>query len=452
VSLGGGVLIARAIAFLGTAFLTRKLGPYGFGIIGLALAICSYFAMAVQASVAPVGSREVARHPERAISMAKGVIVVRLAMASIGIALVALVVLVIEKPLDVKKVILLTSLIMLSQALITAWVYKGLGRNRMVGMSLILNQIFYVGALFCFVRNSTDVIWVPVAVVLGELAAALFLGIPLFHKSEPKADIRDGIRILKSSKFVVSSRLLTHLIRTTDVVLLGLLVGEDSVGLYTAGYRLCLLVLGIGLALHTAYLPILARAAQRGTAESDRIVRGAFEASTAVALPLVVGGVICSEKLLTVLFGADFEPGAIAFSLLLVGIGFHFIHGLANHVLLVFDKTRADMRLRAIASAINVALNLWWIPRWGIVGAASATLVSQVVITVLSTWVCQRIGVGLFSSRSWKAFLSVAIMAAWLLTIASPWPLGLQITTSALVYALGLLVLGGTPADLRPGK
>ncbi len=450
ISLGGGLLVARAIAFLGTAFLTRKLGPYGFGVIGLALAISGYFSSTVQASVGPVGSREVARHPERAVSMAGGVIVVRLALALVALALVAVIALVIEKPIEVKHVVFLTSLTMLAQALITAWVYKGLGRNRMVGLSLILTQIVYVITLFAVVREPSDVIWVPIAMVLGELAAAVLLGIPLFRNADSKADIHEGLRILRSSKYLVSSRMLTQVTRTADIVLLGLMVGESSVGLYTAGYRLCLLVLGVGQSLHTAYLPKLARAAQKGAQTADRIGRRAFESAVVVVLPLVAGGLLYSQSLLGLLFGSEFEAGATAFKLLLIGIGLQYVHGLAHNVLLVFDRTRADMRLRAIATIINVTLNLLWIPRWGIVGAAAATLVSHIVITLLSLWVCRRLGVRLVSSSWWKAAVSTAIMLAWLLTAAVQWPLALQILTGGLVYAASLSVLRGIPVDLRP--
>jgi len=450
-SMGGGLLIARAIAFLGTAILTRRLGPYGFGIVGLAIAICSYFALTVQNSVGPVGSRDVARSARVSVGMVKGVIAVRLCLAFVGISLITGIVLVLDKPSDVKTVIWLTSLTMVSQAPITDWVYKGLGRLRMVGIGLILNQCVYVGMLFFLIRTPASVVWVPAALIGGQLAAAIFLGLPLFRDSRESIDLAAGLRVLEQSKYVAASKLLTNLMRVADVLLLGLIVGESSVGLYSAAYRLCLLVLGIGVSLQTAYLPLMARASQVGLEESNRIVARAFEAAVAIALPLVAGGLMYSRGLLSMLFGADFAPGATAFSLVLIGVAFQFVHGLTANVLLVFDKTRADMRLRGLASIVNVGLNLWWIPHFGIAGAGAATLASHVVIATLSIWVCNRIGVRLISPGWWKSTLATAIMVALLFTIAHGWPLGLRIVAGGLVYILTLLALGGVPVDLRPG-
>ncbi|HKC86281.1 MAG TPA: oligosaccharide flippase family protein, partial [Blastocatellia bacterium] len=42
-SLASGELLSRAIAFLATAYLARKLDPAGFGIIGFAAAFYTYF-------------------------------------------------------------------------------------------------------------------------------------------------------------------------------------------------------------------------------------------------------------------------------------------------------------------------------------------------------------------------------------------------------------------------
>ncbi len=42
-SLSGGDVLSRIIAFAGTAYLTRQLGLAGFGAIGFPLALGSYF-------------------------------------------------------------------------------------------------------------------------------------------------------------------------------------------------------------------------------------------------------------------------------------------------------------------------------------------------------------------------------------------------------------------------
>jgi O-antigen/teichoic acid export membrane protein len=48
------------------------------------------------------------------------------------------------------------------------------------------------------------------------------------------------------------------------------------------------------------------------------------------------------------------------------------------------DKTALALRVTLVGFALTVGLNLWWIPIWGIEGAAWATLASYAGMTVVS--------------------------------------------------------------------
>ena len=63
-ALGSGIVVSKAVAFIGTAYLARRLGVYGFGVIGFATAVCSYFAIALRGGFGPMGTRQVARQPK----------------------------------------------------------------------------------------------------------------------------------------------------------------------------------------------------------------------------------------------------------------------------------------------------------------------------------------------------------------------------------------------------
>src|SRR5438067_6469760 len=83
-SLSGGNVLSRLIAFAGTAYLARKLGPAGFGIIGFALALRSYFALSTTGGSNAVATREVARRPHDAAAIVASVILVRLVLACLA--------------------------------------------------------------------------------------------------------------------------------------------------------------------------------------------------------------------------------------------------------------------------------------------------------------------------------------------------------------------------------
>jgi O-antigen/teichoic acid export membrane protein len=445
-ALGSGEIVARAIAFIGTAYLARELGAAGFGIIGFAMALCGYLSLTVYAGFDQFGAREVARRPHEASAIATSVILVRLALAFVALAAIGIVAWFLDKPSTVKLVVVLTGLSFFSLALDTSWVYKGLEWNNRVGLALVLGQVLYVGAVLLVVRGPGDVMLVPLAQFLGEMAAALLLAVSIFRLGEIKLDLREGLHILRNSGFLTLTRLLRTLIYTFDVVLLGFLLGEREVGLYTAPYRFCFLLLAIAAAIHISYLPALAQ----GRRQVGRIAERSLEFSSAVAAPMIVGGMILAGPLLNTLFGPEYVAGASAFRLLILSIGFIFIYGVIHNVLLVCDRMRIETWIMGSAAAFNVGLNFILIPRYGLVGAAFATVLAEGLVVCLGLITIHKIGVRMSFSLVLRPLLAAGVMGTVLLALGHGRGLVLYLGAGFIIYVFALSAFRGIPQDARP--
>ena len=449
-SLGSGIVISKAVAFIGTAYLARRLGVYGFGIIGLATAVCGYFAIALRAGFGPVGAREVARHPGQIAPLSAGVMVLRLALGCGALLLTFLGTLLLDKPEVVKWVVVLTALTYISLSLDTSWVYKGLAKNRRVGISLIMGQAIYVTALLLLVRGPEDILWVPLCLVFGELVAAVYLAVPLFRDSSWAPDLPKAWSIFRASVPLVIGHLLRALINVFDVVLLALLLGEVAVGLYTAAYRICFLVILIGHSLQIAYLPALSRAAHRSSARASQLVGRALEFSAALAVPMVTGGILLAGPLLIHLFGPEYGQGTDAFRLLLVSVAFIFLNGVFSQTLLAHDRIRILMWIQALGAALNVVLNLILIPSHGIVGAAVATVAAEGLILTLDYFACRHLGLDISFGFLIKPIVASAVMVGLLLWLGPESNWLLRLVAGIVTYSVTLTLIGGIPEDARP--
>lgn len=450
--LGGGELISRLIAFVGTAYLARILEPAGFGVIGFAAALFGYFQLAVTAGFHDVGAREVARRPRDASSIAAGVILFRLALATVALAGLAVVAWRLDKPATIKLFLVLMGLSFFSLALDTSWVYKGLERNRLPGAALIFGQALYVGAILFFVHSPADVTRVPLAQFFGEAGGAMLLAIPLFLHSRINLRLREGWRIFRASWSLAATKFLRTLIFTFDVALLGFLIGEKQVGLYTAPYRICFLVLSLATVIQVSYLPAVTRAAAQDVNQVGQITGRAIYLATVVAAPLVVGGGIASAPLLETLFGASYLEGATAFQLLLLSIGCAFIYGAIHNVLLAYDRMKVELAIMAVSAGLNVALNFLAIPRYGLVGAAAVTAISETVTVLLGLMAIYRLKVPLKLAPVWRPLLAASVMGVVLAAIGQDRKLILYLSAGAIVYLVVLTLLRGVPDEARRTK
>lgn len=448
-SLGGGALGARLVAFVGTAYLARVLGPAAFGIIGFALALTKYFRLAVDGGFNPVGAREVAMRPAKAPSIAASVVLFRLALAAGALALLAIVAFVLPKPVDTRLVVFLMGLEFVGLAVDTSWVYKGLERNRAAGIALVLAEAASVAALFSFVHSPSDVVAVPLALFSGQLVAAGYLAWPLFRSASVRARFREGMELFKKSSFLIVSKVMRVLFFSVDVLLLGFIVGEVAVGLYTAAYRVVFVLTALSGAVAFSYLPEFTRAARDRTPLGG-VADRALELSAAVVLPALVGGVLLAEPMMVGIFGADYAGAALAFQFLLVSIVFNFLRSTPSNVLLVRDRLRLDMWIVSGATALNVALNLFWIPRYGLEGAAAATLASEAVNLVGALVAMALLGAPLRARPFVRSALAAVAMGGVLVTVGTEWHVFLRVALGGLAYAVALVALGGIPEDVRP--
>jgi O-antigen/teichoic acid export membrane protein len=442
-AIASGEITARLVAFAATALLTRRLGPEGFGIVGFATAIAGYLTLAVNSGLNEVGGREVARDSGSAHAIYAGVLTIRLAIAAAALGVLGVVSVLLPLEPQVRLVVFLSGLSFVSLAADPSWVYRGL--ERPVGAAAqVLAQLLYVAGVATLVHDPSDVTRVPVAQFGGEIVAALVFGLPLLGWRWPGAAWALGRRLLASAGFLTASRVLRTLILTFDVVFLGFTVAAADVGLYTAAYRFCFLLMAIGGAVNAGYLPSFTRAAAEGPTAVRDLLSEALRTSLMIGAPLVAGSIAIAGPLLGLLFGRAFEPGAPAFMLLLVSIGCYFVHGVLGNVFLVMHRTRLQAGVYGVAAVLNVVMNLVAIPRYGIVGAAAATLVAEGTIVVLGLVAMRRLGVAPAVRPLIAPVVAAALMAGTLLVMGSGWPILARILAGVVLYgvALGPLLTG----------
>lgn len=445
-ALGSGEIAARLVAFFTTTYLARTLGPDGFGVIGFALALTAYLGLAIRAGFDEVGARDVARSPTRATEIALGATVVRLSLAILAMAAITLVAQVLPKPPLVRLVVVLTGLSFFSLALDTAWVYKGLGRTTVVGLALVVGQVGYLALVVATVHRPEDLAWVPLAQVGGELLTAGLLLAPLIRR-KVRPDYSEGIAIVRRSGFVLLTRLLRTMIYTFDMLLIALWMGERELGLYAAAYRFCNLLLAVAAAMQMAFLPAFARITDRN--EYHLMAVRSLRLSAVIAVPVVVGGSLLAAPLLALVFGASYAVGAAPFRLLLVSIGFIFLYGTIHNLLLALGRLRDGTRILAVAATVNVGLNLLLIPRYGLVGAATATVIAEGLVILLGYGMLARSGLRLPVSPVMPSLFAAGAMALVLQLAGVKEDLLVAIILGATVYAMTLWAVRGIPAEIR---
>ncbi len=99
------------------------------------------------------------------------------------------------------------------------------------------------------------------------------------------------------------------------------------------------------------------------------------------------------------------------------------------------------------ATALNIVLNLLWIPEFGLVGAAAATLVSECAVLTALLFVVLRLGVRPRFGPMLRVAAAAAALALFLGAWGSELPIAASIPAGAGVYLAALVALRAVPQD-----
>lgn len=305
--------------------------------------------------------------------------------------------------------------------------------------------------------------WGVIGVVLGSAGASVLASLFLY-RHWTRVSIRSfsigmlGPFVAYGAPLAVTF-IMSMVLDLSDRFLLGWMASTREVAVYAAAYDLAQHSLGGFLAvIYLAAYPLAIKALEtQGERAALDQVRQNQLVLLAVALPATVGLALLSGNVSYTLIGPSVREGAdalipvVAAAVMIWGIKCYYID-------LAFHLTR-QMRLQlwpvAVAALINVALNMWLIPTFQLMGAAYATLAACIAGTCMA-WI---LGKRVYPLPSWHPELP-KVIAATLGAGAVIWStrewrgalaLALQVTAGAAAYLLLAVVLnvGGARFKLK---
>jgi O-antigen/teichoic acid export membrane protein len=110
----------------------------------------------------------------------------------------------------------------------------------------------------------------------------------------------------------------------------------------------------------------------------------AISYSLILAIPVLVGGVLLGDRLLTLFYGADFARGYQTLIILLAVQVVNVFQYFFTMYLDALDNPKESFKVTAVGIVANIVLNIILIPIIGISGAAIATLVTMTLNALLA--------------------------------------------------------------------
>lgn len=268
--------------------------------------------------------------------------------------------------------------------------------------SLILRPLLLGGgvALLYFLGGRQEVTApTAMAVNLVVVAACLLLMVwflwrsfgEVVESSVPEYRTREWMGVALSLLLVTG---MTLLLSQTDTIMVGMLRGSESAGIYATAARVATLI-AYGLsAANTIVAPMIAQLySTHEHAELERVIELAMRAIVAFTVPVAL--VLClAGRWILAWFGPAFPAGYGPLLTLIVGQCINALLGPVGLLMLMTELERKAAWILVGSAILNLVLNAALIPRFGIEGAAAATAFTTALWNVVM-YLYVRSGLGI---------------------------------------------------------
>lgn len=257
-------------------------------------------------------------------------------------------------------------------------VFRAMGRIDWFNAFAILRAagLFLALLVALLLVDGTIAVAVKAALVAHLLTGVLLLGV-LWRISGPVTWPRGGLGSWKEVSSLGlqyhSTQVLSALEYRVDIFILAFFMDAGSIGLYTVAVTIAQLPWNFSNAVATVVFPkISALSADAAALYACRATRVTFAASVLVAAALGLVG----RDLIALAYGGEFLPAYWAFVILAPGIVTRIWFRIIGSYIKGIGKPMVVTYVATSTLAINIALNIVFIPRWDMLGAAFASTVS----------------------------------------------------------------------------
>ena len=227
-------------------------------------------------------------------------------------------------------------------------------------------------------------------------------------------------------------------LRMANQIILQYYVPLSLIGIYSVGYAVGSIVFELTMSgVHSAILPFYYQTAKEEPPHRAKQIFAYVAAYTLVLILFLSLFTILMGKTLLILFAsakyADAYPVVV---LIAVSCVFQFVFFIPSRGLYIMKKTMLFLPLLFVTVGVNVLLSFILIPKYGIMGAAWATLIAYSVRSVLTFILSQRVFyVPYLYMKMCKAFLVFGMLL--LAGIQLPeWHMVIQIPVKVVILAI----------------
>ncbi|RJQ29351.1 flippase [Candidatus Parcubacteria bacterium] len=378
-----GMIVSRSLRAIMIMYAARVLGTEGYGAFSYALSFAGLFGVFSDMGLSGILTRQIVQEPEREKTYISTTFFLKLIALVVTVSITIFVGPYLTNVAGIKELLFAISVLLAFDSLRNFAFSIARSKNKMQvesGGGIItdgLITLLGVVALIIFPSAKFLAYGYTAGVIIGTIITFFILRkdfIGVFSHFNPSIA---RTLIVSSWPFALMG-LFGGLMINIDTLIIGWFRTAHDLGLYGAAQRPILLLYVLPGLFSVSMFPIISKYFAEKNMEAIRIrVEKAIAITMLGALPFLAGGIVVGVPLTVFLFSDAFIGAALPLQILLLTLPLVFAGTIMGNAIFACHKQKVFIVAYGSGAVANIILDLLLIPKYGVVGSAFATLVSQ---------------------------------------------------------------------------
>lgn len=370
-------------------YIARVLTASGVGKINFSLSVISYFILISRIGIPMYGIRECAKYRDDKKKLTKTVqeiLIINFGSLILSLILFYVILFNSNTLANYKDVLLILSINIISTSIGMEWFYQAIEEYKYITIRNIFVKIFSLILIFILIKDQNDyniyafilVISVSLSYLYNFFYSRTYINIlKKYSNYNFKRHVKPILLLFAMS---ISISIYTNL----DKVMLGILTNDEAVGYYTSANKMIKVIVSLVTSLGTVLLPRMSYYIENDlTKEINTLIDKSLNFILLLAIPASVGIFMLAKPIILIFTGSGYTEAITTIKILSPVI---LIIGLSNligvQILLSHGKEKFTLISTSIGAITNFLLNLLLIPYLKHNGAAIATIVAEISVTI----------------------------------------------------------------------
>lgn len=378
-----------------TGVIARYFGTEKYGIFNYILSITSLFSGIASIGIYHIATKDLTQRPEDEGKILGTSFTIRLIAAILLIIAAETTVCIMTNNDSTSMVIgILLSLMMLFSCseVIDYYATANL-KVKYLAVSKCISYIIFAVLKILIVVLKLDIRYYTATYLIEGIIYAIFLSISykLIHKNIGKTckwsfDKDYAKKLLSNCWYFALSSIMVTIYMRIDQVMLGKMIEDKSqVGIYSAAVRIAEMWAFVPNSIISSFKPVIMKyKGENNNKEYVKNLQRLYDISSLVSILFAIGITIFARLIIMILYGKAFLEASKILYILIWGIWFGILGNVHYVWLICENKGKYSLFYSATGSISNIIFNAILIPKYGMYGAAIATLISQFIANIVS--------------------------------------------------------------------